>query len=887
MNQEIEEEQKIFEIENEKKERKSKLPFFNQNIEDAQREYEEKLLDSTEKIDSVKNTEKLENNNAVISDQTIDLRKTGSYREGQVLHSLTGFTKTSMRTAANIAYGSSTQGTEAKAGIDQTLEYYGMPAALIVAEAQKRVSNAMSSTLESDGTLASYHQLVAKYGEDFIGTYTVIGISSVKDLEKMQDGLNQILQKEGLPPIRCSKTNMSRALTAYMDKYGKLLEEKGLTDILSIMKKAKQNEFVMKANGAKAYVRRGLGRRMRRYLQQTEVGEGSFFTIDLISRSKSTLKAALTGILKVAQFAQLIALKAEKTAAWATVKSAMKATSVAATGKIQKMFGVPEKSPTISSQPKKNRLRTAKERGKNFLRDPFHLRMRTQRMSKKITDKIIRSKIGKPIRLMGRVFSPIRIIGNVAGKTFIVLSNLVTLSIQIIVIMLLLGVGILLLVYIVTTLLSSLMSLFDFTANEEEIKIAALEQIQESYTQQMETLQRETSGFRKVTYNYVDIKTESSYAENKPEYAFTETTNSAEMLSMASVYFDFDLEGAGKRKVKEYLRKLYNGSHVPSIITHVYTYVDENGDPYTVTDAEVTLTTYYFDELFECSLQDNFGTLSGTEISEQVWNYFRSAGFTEEATAGIMGNLMAESGMDPTVIQNGGAGPAAGITQWENYNLGTERWKALSDYAASQGKPWTDLKCQLDFILIEMPEQFRLYTGNGIYVYPNGAEAWWPDPVTVTQYKALTSVETATEIYERVFTRASIPAMQQRIEYAYSYYNMYKGMEASSDTAQKIIDTAYEQLGKPYEFGATGPDSFDCSGLVQYCYAQAGISIPRTAKEQAENGIVVYTPEPGDICYTTDHVGIYIGNNQMIEAQQDGVPICISEVRAESFIRYE
>ena len=49
----------------------------------------------------------------------------------------------------------------------------------------------------------------------------------------------------------------------------------------------------------------------------------------------------------------------------------------------------------------------------------------------------------------------------------------------------------------------------------------------------------------------------------------------------------------------------------------------------------------------------------------------------------------------------------------------------------------------------------------------------------------------------------------------------------------------------------------------------------------------MYTPEPGDICYTTDHVGIYIGNNQMIEAQQDGVPICISEVRAESFIRYE
>lgn len=882
MSQDIEEE-KIFEAENENGAFKPNFgnSYYNQNIEDAQREYEEKLSNMT----GDKKSQDIIN--PTVNDQAIDLRKTGDYRDGQILHSLTGFTGTGLRTAANIAYNSSTQGTEAKAGIDQMTEYYGMPVSFIVAEAQKRVSSAMSSTLEKDGTLALYNQLVARYEEKFIGTYTVVGISSVKDLEKMQEGLNQILQKEGLPAIRFSKTNMNRGLITYMDKHGKLLKEKGLTDILGIMKRVKQNEFVMRANGAKRAVRRGLTKRIRRYFQQSETGEGLFFSIDLISRSKDTLKAAVTSILKIAQFAYLLALKLEKTAAWAAVKSAVKGASTVVAGKVRKTIGLPQKPKATTKKPKKHRFKNAKIRVKNFLRDPFHLRMRTQRINKKVTDKILKSKIGKPIKLMGRAFSPVRVLGNVVGKAFVVLSNFVTISIQIVMIMLLLGVGILLLVYIITTLISSLLALFDFTANEEEIKMAALEQIQESYTQQMESLQRETSGFRKVTYNYVDIKTESSYAENEPEYGFTETTNSAEMLSMASVYFDFDLESAGKRKVKEYLRKLYNGSHVPSIITHVYTYVDENGDPYTVTDAEVTLTTYYFDELFECSLQDNFGTLSGTEISEQVWNYFRSAGFTEEATAGIMGNLMAESGMDPTEIQNGGAGPAAGISQWENYNLGTERWKELSDFAESQGKPWTDLKCQLDFILLEMPGEFQTYTGNGIYVYPNGAEAWWPDPVTVTQYKALTSVETATEIYERVFTRASVPAMQQRIEYAYSYYNMYKGMEASSDTAQTIIDTAYEQLGKPYVFGATGPDSFDCSGLVQYCYEQAGISIPRTAKEQAEKGTVVYTPEPGDICYTTDHVGIYIGNNQMIEAQQDGVPICISEVRADSFIRYQ
>ena len=130
-----------------------------------------------------------------------------------------------------------------------------------------------------------------------------------------------------------------------------------------------------------------------------------------------------------------------------------------------------------------------------------------------------------------------------------------------------------------------------------------------------------------------------------------ETTNSAEILSMATVYFDFDLEDAGERKVKDYVKKLYNGSHQTTIATRTYNFTDEDGDPYTVTDADVTLTTYYFNGLFDCELTDSYGTLSGTTTTMQVWNYFRSAGFSEEATAGIMGNLYQESGVDPTCIQ--------------------------------------------------------------------------------------------------------------------------------------------------------------------------------------------------------------------------------------------
>lgn len=93
-----------------------------------------------------------------------------------------------------------------------------------------------------------------------------------------------------------------------------------------------------------------------------------------------------------------------------------------------------------------------------------------------------------------------------------------------------------------------------------------------------------------------------------------------------------------------------------------------------------------------------------------------------------------------------------------------------------------------------------------------------------------------------------------------------------------IVDFAYSRLGCPYVWGATGPNTFDCSGLTQWCYAQAGIRIPRTSEAQhdaaAASGNLLALDEskllPGDILWKKGHVGIYVGNNTYIHAPKPG-----------------
>ncbi|MEV5309003.1 NlpC/P60 family protein [Streptomyces sp. NPDC052610] len=100
----------------------------------------------------------------------------------------------------------------------------------------------------------------------------------------------------------------------------------------------------------------------------------------------------------------------------------------------------------------------------------------------------------------------------------------------------------------------------------------------------------------------------------------------------------------------------------------------------------------------------------------------------------------------------------------------------------------------------------------------------------------------------------------------------------ASGRAAAAVAAARSALGKPYVWGAAGPGGFDCSGLMQWSYAQAGVSLPRTSQAQRAAGrhVPLSQARPGDlVTYRSDasHVGMYVGNGQVIHAPYPGAPV--------------
>ncbi|MFE2105400.1 NlpC/P60 family protein [Kitasatospora sp. NPDC059463] len=103
---------------------------------------------------------------------------------------------------------------------------------------------------------------------------------------------------------------------------------------------------------------------------------------------------------------------------------------------------------------------------------------------------------------------------------------------------------------------------------------------------------------------------------------------------------------------------------------------------------------------------------------------------------------------------------------------------------------------------------------------------------------------------------------------------------ANGSRAAAAIAAAESKLGSPYVYGATGPNSFDCSGLTGWAYAQAGVSLPRTSQAQATAGTQIGSDiskaQPGDLVIfygDRHHVGIYVGGGQVIHAPKPGASV--------------
>ncbi|MCA1824979.1 MAG: NlpC/P60 family protein [Frankia sp.] len=142
------------------------------------------------------------------------------------------------------------------------------------------------------------------------------------------------------------------------------------------------------------------------------------------------------------------------------------------------------------------------------------------------------------------------------------------------------------------------------------------------------------------------------------------------------------------------------------------------------------------------------------------------------------------------------------------------------------------------------------------------------------QQDLVTRLETAAARRQRLARAAQALRARERASRSRSRdYGSYTG--PASGRAGEAVRWAYAQLGKPYRYGAAGPDSFDCSGLTMYVWAHAGVSLPHSSRAQFSSGRHVSRGDlqPGDLVFfgsPIHHVGIFVGGGRYIAAPHTG-----------------
>ncbi len=127
----------------------------------------------------------------------------------------------------------------------------------------------------------------------------------------------------------------------------------------------------------------------------------------------------------------------------------------------------------------------------------------------------------------------------------------------------------------------------------------------------------------------------------------------------------------------------------------------------------------------------------------------------------------------------------------------------------------------------------------------------------------------------------------------YVHKNRVKLDEATFRT--EVVNLAKKQVGKRYVYGAEGPNSFDCSGLTQYLYKNCGKSIPRVSSDQYSSSQKVKKSslKKGDLLFfstsssgSVGHVGIYIGNNEMVHAANSNTGVVITDLSSSYYVKH-
>lgn len=171
---------------------------------------------------------------------------------------------------------------------------------------------------------------------------------------------------------------------------------------------------------------------------------------------------------------------------------------------------------------------------------------------------------------------------------------------------------------------------------------------------------------------------------------------------------------------------------------------------------------------------------TSTTREQAIWAYFKNKGYSDAATAAIMGNLQVESGLNPAQFQYGG-GPGRGLAQWEC--TGT-RFTNLVNFARQRGnKDWKDLDSQLEFINKELSGLSSAYWKESA----KGMMNVQAKGTTFEQFKNSIDVPMATRQFEGAYERAGKPNIEVRIQHAINFYNKYSGRTYSYSPTDSVM----------------------------------------------------------------------------------------------------
>ncbi len=294
----------------------------------------------------------------------------------------------------------------------------------------------------------------------------------------------------------------------------------------------------------------------------------------------------------------------------------------------------------------------------------------------------------------------------------------------------------------------------------------------------------------------------------------------------------------------------------------------------------------------------NYASLS--DVEAQIASTMKAQGFTNESIAAVLGNLKAESGMDPASDENMDGmfnydyERACGLFQYTSTSPGSGEYWNFKNWCSANGKEWSSATVQCEWTFSEAGGGYFANRWSLTYVSwyytncPGYTDCGWD--ATGEEFKQETNVTKATYSWMACYEQpanGSYAHLDHRLEYANDYLSKINSGQIASGSSSETVQRAYAELGKPYVWGACGPDSYDCSGLVGYALTGKYERIGTTETFMGWPEVSASEAQPGDIVTNDHHCGVYIGNGQMVHAPHSGDVVKISDVHADmKYVRY-